>query len=78
MKTLYIVKFSKKFVSGNLKGLIYDEARLSFFSLQDASEYISFCNKHSKIPVKSLDSSNYTIHLARIETVSLSNEGVSI
>lgn len=77
MKTQYAVKFSKWFVSGNLKGIMYDSI-LTFASLEQACEYVAFCHKHRDVPVKSLDSSDYTIHLARIETYQVSSENESM
>lgn len=73
MKTQYAVKFTKWFVSGNLSGIAYDSI-LTFPTLELACKYVSFCHEHRDIPVQSIDSSNYTIHMARIETYRVSPE----
>ena len=63
---MYTVKFTKIFVSGNLKGLSFDSS-VSFASLDAASEYVAFLHNHVTVPVKSLDSADYTCHVVRIE-----------
>lgn len=73
MKTLYTVKFSKWFVNGNLSGIMFDSL-LTFPSLELACDYVNFCHAHRDKPVKSLDSSDYTMHMARIETFDVSPE----
>lgn len=70
--TQYIVKFSKWFVSGPLNGLMYD-SQLTFGDLDSATRYVAFLHGHVEKPVKSLSVSDYTCHLARIET----KQGVS-
>lgn len=62
----YIVKWFKYFVNGNLKGLTVD-SELKFIDLDQASRFVAYLHKHSVNPVESLDSSNYTCHMARIE-----------
>lgn len=65
----YIVKYSKFFVDGHLKNLMVDE-QASFSTLEQATEFVAFCRAHAFKPVASL-SSNYTLHMARIETSNL-------
>ncbi len=59
------VKFSKRFVSGNLKGITI-ESELSMANLDSANDYIQFCNEHSEVPVVAFGGSDYTIFGARI------------
>lgn len=77
MKTLYAVKFSKWFVNGSLTGLMVDSV-LTFATLDAAVDYVSFCHKHSDVPVDSIGGGDYTIHMARIETFSVSSENEAI
>lgn len=63
----YIVKWSKEFVNGNLKGIWYD-TELSFSSLELACNHVNYCHAHKTKPVKAINSSDYLCHMARIET----------
>ena len=64
---MYIVRFTKLFVSGTLKGLTYDSS-LDFQSLDDAARYLAFLHRHIKKPVDVVAGSQYTCHCARIES----------
>lgn len=66
MKNIYIVKWTKFFVTGSLKNLSYDSS-LNFSSLDSATSYIAFLHEHNIKPVEAIGDSNYTCHMARIE-----------
>lgn len=67
-KSSIVVKFTKEFVSGSLKGMFYDTT-VKAHSLEDANEWINYCHAHKTLPVKAIGGGDYIIHLARIETV---------
>jgi hypothetical protein len=67
-KSVFAVKFSKFFVNGSLEGLMIDSV-LTFATLEQACEYVNFCHSHKETPVSSVGGGDYTIHMARIETV---------
>ena len=64
----YAVLFTKYFVNGNLQGLTYPTT-VHFPTLDAASEYVAFLHQHQEKPVKAIDSSHYTCHVARIEAI---------
>ena len=57
---MYTVTFTKRFVSGNLIGLTH-RTDLEFPNAESAWEYYDFLTSHSKIPISSIDSSDYVI-----------------
>ena len=63
---VYTVRWTKYFVSGNLKGLTYDTS-MQFGTLDAACRWISWLHEHIEVPVKAIGSSDYTCHTARIE-----------
>lgn len=66
MKTTYLVKWSKEFVSGPLKGLHYP-SQLGFDSLDDATRYVAFLHEHTTKPLMpGMGISQYTCYGARI------------
>ncbi len=65
---MFIVKWSKYFVSGSIKGLWFDTS-LNFDSLDAATHYMAFLHGHALIPVKAIGGADYTCHMARLERV---------
>lgn len=62
----YLVKWTKEFTSGPLKGLFYD-SQLSFVNLNDATEYVAHLHRHRDVPVTPCAGIDYYIcHGARI------------
>jgi hypothetical protein len=76
MKTIFVVKFTKAFVNGNLKDLTYD-SYATFETIELAAQHVAWCHKHSEKPVLAVAGPDYTIHCARIETVEVSPENVA-
>ena len=64
---MYKVKFTKYFTKGLIVKGLSIECQLTFATLDAATDYVNWCHKHQEKPVKSLDRSEYTCHLARIE-----------
>lgn len=63
---MYIVKWTKEFTSGPLKGIFYD-SELDFNSLDSAAKYVNFLHAHKTIPVKPCAGiDEYICHLPRI------------
>lgn len=62
---IYTVKFKKRFIQGNLKGLEYPTS-LDFSNLDLANWYADFLHAHTEKPVYSLDSSYYTCNSIEI------------
>jgi hypothetical protein len=73
MTAIYLVKFSKTFVSGSIAGLTLD-AELSFATLVGSSEFVDHCLEHASKPVSAIGGSDYTCHCARVEVLSTSNQ----
>ena len=65
---MFIVKWSKYFVNGSLKGLWFD-ASLDFDSLDAATHYMAFLHGHVVIPVKAIGGTDYTCHMATLVKV---------
>lgn len=61
----YVVKWSKEFVTGHLKGIWYDSS-LGFECLDSATRYVAFLHEHKEKPVEAFGGSDYLCHLARI------------
>ncbi len=73
MKTQYIVKFSKYFLTGNLKGLMVD-CKVSFPNLETATEYVAYTIRHTKKPVWANRRDSFTTHMGRIETITINEQ----
>jgi hypothetical protein len=61
----FIVKWSKQFVSGPLKGIWYD-SQLDFADLGEAIRYVEFLRSHKNEPVKSIGGGDYLCHISRL------------
>ena len=68
MKTQYVVSFSKFIVKGPLKGMMVD-AKVSWATLEGATEFVAHCHRHLKKPVKAIGGGDYTCHMATIQTI---------
>jgi hypothetical protein len=75
LKTIYVVKFTKAFVNGNLKDLTFD-SYATFETLDAAAQHVAWCHEFRDVPVSAVAGPDYTIHGARIETIDVSPENV--
>jgi len=61
------VTYTKEFVTGNLKGLMFDTA-VGVPDLEHACRLVAWCHMHKLVAVQSIDGCDYIIHMATIKS----------